>query len=80
MNKVDPDVVRAGIISEVRNGRFFSVLADEVSSHNTEHLALRLHFVDEKCDIREDFVAFVKLERVRANDITNAIVTTLGCP
>ena len=77
INVIGCDVIRAGIITEVRNGRFFSVLADEVSSHNIEHLALCLRFVDEKCDIREVFVAFVKLERVRASDITNAIVTTL---
>ena len=33
-----------------------------------------LRFVDEKCNIREDFVAFVGLERVRASDITKAII------
>ena len=36
-----------------------------------------LRFVDERCDIREDFVAFVRLDRVRATDITKAIVTTI---
>ena len=63
--------------TEVRKARFFSVLADEVSSHNMEHLALCPRFVDEKCDIREEFVTFVKLERIRASDITTAIVNTL---
>ena len=45
--------------------------------HNVEHLALCLRFVDEKCDIREEFVTFVKLGRVRASDITTAITNTL---
>ena len=70
-------MIHAGITTEVKKARFFSVLADEVSSHNVEHLALCLHFVDEKCDIREEFVTFVKLERVRASDITTAIINTL---
>ena len=52
-------------------------MADEVSSHNVEHMALCLCYVDESCDIQEKFVAFLKLKRVRANDITNAIVNTL---
>ena len=56
---------------------FFSVLAAEVASHNVGHLALCLRFVDQSCDIREEFAAFVKLQRVRASDISSAI---LGCP
>ena len=52
-------------------------MADEVSSHNVEHMALCLRYVDESCDIQEKFVAFLKLQRVRANDISNAIVSTL---
>ena len=34
-------------------------------------------FVDAICDIREEFVAFVKLQRVRAFDITNAIISKI---
>jgi len=56
---------------------FYSILADEVSSHNVEHIELCLHFVDENCDVQEKFIGFVKLQRVRANDIANAIITTL---
>ena len=52
-------------------------MADEVFSHNVEHMALCLCYVDESCDIQEKFVALLKSERVRANDITNAIVSTL---
>ena len=36
-----------------------------------------LRYVDHSCNVREDFVAFLKLERVRANDITKAIVDTI---
>ena len=71
------DVVRANIIEEIRKARYFSVLADEVSCHNVEHMPLCLRFVDDKCDIREDFVAFLRLDRVRASDITEAIVSSI---
>ena len=70
------DVIRTRIISEVKNARFYSIMADEVSSHNAEHLPLCLWFVDDKSEIQEEFVTFLKLERVRAVDIANAIV---GC-
>ena len=71
------DFVLGKIIGEVEKAKYFSVLADEVCSHNVEHLALCLRYVDENCNIREDFVTFVKLERVRALDIANAIIQTL---
>ena len=70
------DILQAGIVRDIKDSLFFSVLADEVASHNVEHLALCLRFVDQSCDIREEFVAFVKLQRVRASDISSAI---LGC-
>ena len=68
------DVIRTRIISEVKKARFYSIMADEVSSHNAEHLPLCLRF--DKSKILEEFVTFLKLERVRAVDIANAIV---GC-
>ena len=71
------DMVRNKILSEVRKARFYSILADEVSSHNVEHLCLCLRFVDDMSHIREEFITFLKLERVRAIDITNAIVNCL---
>ena len=36
-----------------------------------------LRFADKECEIREEFIVFVKLERVRAVDIANAIVQSL---
>ena len=78
------DVIRASIITEIQKARHFSIMADEVSSHNVEHMTLCIRYVDESCDIQEKFIAFLKLQRVRASDITNAIVNIilwkiLGC-
>lgn len=71
------DIVRSKILSEVKEARFYSILADEVSSHNVEHLCLCLRFVDAQSQIREEFITFLKLECVRAVDITDAIVKCL---
>ena len=45
--------------------------------NNVEYLSICLHFVDERYDIHEEFVAFLKLAKVRATDIADAIVSTL---
>ena len=57
INVIGNDIIRANIIQEVKKAEFYSVLADEVSSHNTEHLPICLRFVDDKCDIREEFLS-----------------------
>ena len=47
-------------------------MADEVTSHNKEQLALCAHFIDKNNDVREDFIAFIHLPR-----ITETIVSSL---
>ena len=70
------DIILSGIVSEVKEACFFSVLADEVSCHNVDHMPVCLRFVDKECDIRE-VIGFVKFKRVRAVDIADAIVITI---
>ena len=77
INIIGYDVILSGIVSEVKAAGGFSVLADEVSCHNVEHLPICLRFVDSEYNIREEFAAFVKLARVRAVDIADAIMKTL---
>ena len=52
-------------------------MADEVSCHNVEYLLLCLRFIDYANNIREEFISFAKIERVRAADIGNAIMQCL---
>ncbi len=42
-----------------------------------EHLPICVRFIDQEYEIREKFIAFVKLERTRTVDIANAIVQSL---
>ena len=64
-------------MNDIREAAFYSVFADELSSHHVEHLPLSLRFVDKKCNIREDCIGFEMLDEIRVSDITTAIVSTL---
>ncbi|XP_011404168.1 PREDICTED: zinc finger MYM-type protein 1-like [Amphimedon queenslandica] len=71
------DIIRESIVDEVKEVRYFSVMADEVTCHNVEYLLICLRYVDAHNNIREDFIAFIMMERVRAVDISCAIIATL---
>ena len=47
------------IMDEVKLSNYYTILADEVTSHNREILALCLRFVDEDSVIREEFIRFI---------------------
>ena len=55
--------LRGIIISEVKQAKFFSVMADECSDvANKEQLAIVIRYVNEDDEICEDFVEFVECE------------------
>ena len=66
-----------GIVQEIKTAKFYNILADEVTSHNTEHLALCTRFVDAKGDIREEFMTFLSLERLTGRYIAEKIIEFL---
>ena len=48
-------------ISEVKDSRVFSILADEVGdSSNTEQMSFVIWFIDKSCQIREGFIKFLE--------------------
>ena len=57
-------IILRDVVEEIIQAKYYSVLADEVTSHNTEHLALCARFVDANGDIREEFLTFQKLDRI----------------
>ena len=66
-----------GILDDLNSARFYSILADEVTSHNTEHLAICARFVDSNKDIREEFLTFIELERITGERIAGSILAFL---
>ncbi len=77
INVIGFDIIRANILKEVKETKFYAILADEVSSHNVEYLAICLRFVATPGEIRKEFISFIKMERVRAADIEQAIIGLL---
>ena len=57
--------------------QYYSILADEVTPHNTEHLVTYARFVDKDCNIREEFIGFLHIERVTGEFIANTIIKFL---
>ena len=60
-------------MDEVNASPFYSILADEVTFHNVEHLAICIRFLDHKRDIREEFLTFLSLERITGRKISESI-------
>ena len=80
---IGKDIIQKKIVSEITEARFYSILADEVTSHNKEELSLCIRFLDKADTIREEFLEFVKLPRITGEHIASAVTTnlnTLGLP
>ena len=56
-------IILRGIVEEIEKAPSYT-MADEVTSHNFEHLAVCVRFVDENSEIREEFLAFTTLDRI----------------
>lgn len=69
--------IQATIAQEILDARFFSMLADEATSHNEEKLAIVIRFVDSNRDIREEFIDFKSLERTSGAATSNSILECL---
>jgi hypothetical protein len=71
------DVIQQSIISEVAESKFFTILADEVTTHNVEELSLCFRFVDKQQNIREEFIDFIALRRITGELISEAILQAI---
>ena len=74
---IGKDIIQKRIVGEIENAKFFSILADEVESHNREVCSLCIRFVDAEQNIREEFVEFIGLARTTGEHIASAIKKTL---
>ena len=73
------EYIRDIILEELRNCRFFSIIADEVTdSSNSEQLSIVLRFVDDKMNVREEFMGFVECKTgVTGKALAGTILDTL---
>jgi len=56
-------IILQGILNELKSAKFYTILADEVTSHNAEHLTICARYVDKNKDVREEFLTFLGLKR-----------------
>ena len=70
-------IILKSILGDLNAATYYSILADEVTSHNKEHLAIFAWFVNEKKDVREEFLTFIKLERITGEKIAENILAFL---
>ena len=73
------ECVRTSILNDIKESRFFSISADEVTDcSNMEQLSIAIRFVDKDCQIREEFIDFVTVERITGNALATAILEHLN--
>ena len=77
LNVMGRHIVLQGIIKEIEQAKLYSIMADEVTSHNTEHLAICVRFVDIENNVRKEFMTFLKLERTTGEYVAQKMVTFL---
>ncbi|PFX12621.1 Zinc finger MYM-type protein 1 [Stylophora pistillata] len=71
-------IILKGILDDLNAATYYSILADEVTSHNEEHLAICARFVDKKKDVREEFLTYIKLEKITGEKIAENILAFLN--
>ena len=71
------DIIRSDLVKEIKAATFYSILADEVTSHNREELAFCISFVDQNKDIREEFLSFLHVPRITGELIASTMIQFL---
>ncbi|XP_063756203.1 52 kDa repressor of the inhibitor of the protein kinase-like [Eleginops maclovinus] len=71
-------MIQAKIVEEVRHAQMYTVLADEVTSHNEELMPMCVRFVDKDLNIREELLEICTLPRITGRHIASAIKDVLS--
>ncbi|XP_065650253.1 zinc finger MYM-type protein 1-like [Hydra vulgaris] len=71
------DIICSDLIKEIKAATFYSILADEVASHNREEHAFCMRFVDQNKDIREEFSSFLHVPRIAGEVIASTVIQFL---
>ena len=70
-------IILKGILDDLNAATYYCILADEVTSDNEEHLAICAQFVDDKKDVTEELLTFIKLEKITGEKIAENILAFL---
>ena len=71
--------LRDSILCEIMSAEWYSVMADECTDVATiEQMSICIRFVDDKPEVREEFLGFVKLDRTDAETISASLLSFLS--
>ena len=70
-------IIQQGLVDDVKKAKFFSIMADEITSFNKEIMPLCVRYVTSNNEIREDFLFFSCLTRITGQSIASNIFTKL---
>ena len=73
---IDKMIIQKDIINEILHASYYSILVDEITSHNQELMPV-IRFVDKNCNIREEFLKFSSLTRLTGKAIASVVVSDL---
>ena len=66
------------IVSEIKKARFFILLADETADNtSTEQMSIVLRYVDNECNINEDFIQFTSCRTCNSTMTLRSIMMML---
>lgn len=65
--------IQANIIDEIKAAGFHSIMVDEVTASNDEVMSLCVRFIDDKNNIREEFLEFIQVKRITGQALADAI-------
>ena len=71
------EIIQSGIVEEIKDAKFFSIMADEAATHSTEQCACCVRFVDKEGSIREEPLEFLPLIRTTGEHIAEAILKAI---
>ena len=71
------EIIQSEIVEEIKDAKFFSIMADKVTTHNKEQCAFCVRFLDKKGNIREEFLEFLPLIRTIGEHIAGAILKVI---
>ena len=70
-------IILRDLVHKIKEAKYFSIMADEVTSHNSEQLALCIRFVDGSNNIREEFISFSNVKRITGEHLALEILQVL---
>ena len=65
--------IQSDIVREIQKAICYSIMIDEVTSHNKEIMPVYIRFVDKNKNIREEFLQFTQLTRVTGEAIAKQL-------